>query len=336
MRTQDRLLDAHVGFVLRELTGDGFTELVRREIDWAVDRADDLTLDQVIDRSSVAAVAVKYATQVFLAGAIPDVAGEIASRLRTHPANDQRLDQVLPRPRVEALVAKLAEFGPMRRRVATLVAESPVVQVWLADYLRTIALWPVATNRRIAGRVPGVNRALALGERVGGRLAGGALTEADQRARELSENVAATLLQQWGQGLADGVDDDDFAEALLSVWDQVADRSIRELLDATDDADLIDLIVLVFETWMELRDGTYVPALIELGVDYVFDTYGAYPLSALLEEFGVTRADLVEEAVRFGPRALTALAASGDLEVFVRRQLARFYDSPEAEAALTG
>lgn len=334
MRTQDRLLDAHVSFVVRELTGESFATLVRGEIDWVLDRAEGIALDDVVDRAAVTAVALKYATRVDLAGAIPDLVGDIAQRFRAHPANERRLSEVLPRARAEAIAVKIAELQPLRRRIAALVAESPVVQTWLAGYLRSIALWPVATNRRLAGRVPGVNRALALGERVGGRVAASALTEADLRSRELAESAAATLLAQWGSGLADGISDDEFAEALLTVWDRVAERPVRELLDAGDDADLIDLVVLVFETWLELRDGDYVPALIRMGVDYVFDTYGSFPLRELLTEFGVSRDDLVEEALRFGPRALSALAANGDLEVLVRRQLARFYDSADAHAAL--
>ena len=68
---------------------------------------------------------------------------------------------------------------------------------------------------------------------------------------------------------------------------------------------------------------------------YVFDTYGSFPLQDLLAEFGLSRDDLAEEAVRFGPPALAALTETGELSAFVRRQLARFYDSPEAQAALS-
>ena len=151
--TQQRLLDAHVAFVVRELTGETFGALVRTEIDWALDRAEHLTLDEVVERSAVAAVAVKYATRVNLAGAIPELVGEITARLRAHPANAMRLDEIVPRARAEEFATKIAELQPLRRRIATVVAESPVVQSWLADYLRTIALWPVAANRRLAGRV---------------------------------------------------------------------------------------------------------------------------------------------------------------------------------------
>ena len=331
MSTQQRLLDAHVAFVVRELTGEMFGALVRSEVDWVLDRAEHRTLDEVVERAAVTAVAVKYATRTNLAGAIPEIVGEIAARLRAHPANAMRLADIVPRARAEAFATKIAELQPLRQRIAGLVAQSPVVQTWLADYLRSIALRPVAANRRLAGRVPGVNRALALGERV----AGGALGEADLRSRELAESAASTLLRQWSGGLADGISDDDFAEALLSLWDQLAARPVRDLLDTGDDADLIDFVVLVFETWLDLRAGAYVPAIIEMGVDYFFDTYGTSTLRELLAEFGVERDDLVEEALRFGPPALTALAASGDLEAFVRRQLARFYDSPDAQAALS-
>ena len=130
--------------------------------------------------------------------------------------------------------------------------------------------------------------------------------------------------------------DEDVEAAVLEIYDAASDRPIRELLAAVDDDDLVDAASIVYDGWLDVRDETYLAALIDTGVDYIFDTYGEMTLDALLLEFGIERADLVEEAMRFAPDAIAAMDDAGVLADTLRRQLARFYDSDEARAILAG
>jgi hypothetical protein len=312
------------------LRGEGFAVLVATEVDHALDRARLLTLDQVIDRAEVKAVAAKYVAGFTLPGAIPEIAGEIATRLRSHPANDAALGTVLPRRHVTEIVEKIAELRPVRELIAARLAASPSIQAWLAGFLRSLATDAVASNRRLVTRVPGVSSALSAGE----RLAAPALREADQLSREVTERAAVTLLRRWRDRVADSLRDDDVAAAILEVWDGVADRPVRDLLDELDDGDLVDLLVVGYDTWLEIRTSDYLRALIDTGVDYFFDTYGGFALTDLLAEFGLGREDLIEEALRFAPRVIDALDEAGLLADLVRRQLSGFYASPEARAIL--
>src|ERR1700761_2626273 len=68
-----RLLEAHVAFHVRELRGPAFAVLVEREIAAALADAGRLTLEQVVTRDRVKAVAGKYVARFDLPGAIPDV-----------------------------------------------------------------------------------------------------------------------------------------------------------------------------------------------------------------------------------------------------------------------
>ncbi len=111
---------------------------------------------------------------------------------------------------------------------------------------------------------------------------------------------------------------------------------MAELLAALDDDDLIDFASIVYDGWLDVRDHAYLLTLVETGVRYFFDTYGELTLAALLEEFGLSRDDLVEEALRFAPRAVDALAESGLLAEMLRRQFGRFYASPAAREILAG
>lgn len=327
-----RLLEAHVAFHVRELRGPGFAALVEHEIDAALAAAGRLTLDQVVTREHVKAVAAKYVARFDLPGAIPDVVGEIALRLRAHPANEVALGDVVPRRHVAAAANKIGELRAVREWLAVQITESPSVQAWLAGYLRALMAGAVDSNLRLAKKVPGVSLGLSLG----GKLAGGAVREADQRTREMAEQAAVAILQRSRENILTSMTDEDVEAAVLEVWDAASDRPVRELLDAIADDDLIDAASIVYDGWLDVRGADYLAALIDTGVDYIFDTYGAMTLDALLLEFGIERADLVEEALRFAPGAIAALDDAGVLAETLRRQLARFYESDDARAILAG
>ncbi len=326
-----RLLAAHTRFVVAELRGPGFGALVAAEVDNVLTRAAAVTLSEVVDRGSVKDVALKYVARFDLPAAIPEVVGEVGTRVRAHPANDTELGAVVDRRHIAAFAERVAAIRPVREWLAVQLTENPAIQAWLADYLHSLTTGAVETNLRLARKVPGVSLGLTLGNRI----AGGAVREAELRSREVAEQAAGALLQRWRTGLLTAMSDEDIAELLMSVWDDAAARPMQELLDAVDDDDLIDLLSIGYDGWLDLREHPYLAAMVRTAVDYVFDTYGDMPLDQLLAEFGITRDDLVEEAMRFGPSALEALDEAGLLEQIVRRQLARFYESPEALAVLS-
>ncbi len=334
----NQLLEAHVDFQIRQLRGAEFPALVRSEVAWALDRGQQLTLDDVVSREHVKAVVGKYVAAFRLPGSIPEVAGEIATRLRNHAANEATLGEVIPRRHVEGLVEKIAELRMARERVAAHLIDNTTLHAWLADFLLSVASSAVSTNRARAEKVPGVASMLSLGERVvGGTIGGvvgGAAHEVDQRAHEFAERAAAGLLHRWQDRLADSLTDAQFAAALLELWDGLAERPVHDLLDTVDDADLEDLLAIGYAGWLDIRTGAYLAALIDGGVDYFFDVYGVLTLPDLLEEFGLSQADLVEEALRFAPQAIAALDDAGLLAELLRRRFGDFYRSPEARALL--
>jgi len=333
MDLAERLLEAHVAHQVAELRGPGFPALVEAEIDHALARAAEITLDDVVDRVQVKAVAAKYVASFTLPGAIPELVGDLAARLRVHPANEATVAEVLPRRHVEALVGKVAELRAVREWLAAQIAASPAVQAGVADYLRSMATGAIETNRRIASRLPGVGTAWSMGEKLAN--VSGATREADQRSREIAEKAAVSLLQRWRDSMLDSVTDESVLTGLMEVWDGVSDRPMSAVVESLGEDDLIDLVVVAYEAWLELRVGDYLPSLIDTGVDYFFDTYGAFSLADLLAEFGLGRDDLVEEALRFAPPAIEALAERGILDDLVRRRLASFYSSPAAQAILS-
>lgn len=338
MELADRLLEAHVAYQVRQLRGEDFAVAVAAEVDQALRDSRLLTLDRVMHRDQVKAVAVKYVATFRLPGAIPEIAGEIATRLRAHPANDIALREVISRQRVEDLVVVVAEMRALRAQVLRGLADSYAVHAGVTGLVQGIAAGVVGSGRRLVGRVPLVGTGVSVAEKVGDRVIAGipsSIPEGiDQRGRELAERTARLLVGYLSDNADEAVDDAELREAVLEVWDAVSARPLKELMSLVSDEDLIDLFVGVYAAWLDVRGSAYITALVETGVDIFFDTYGAFPLDRLLDEFGLGREDLIEEALRFAPSVIEALAEEGLLEGLVRRRLEGFYASTEAHALL--
>lgn len=340
----ERLLEAHVAHEVATLTGEGFAELARAEVEHALGVAGDLPLERVVPRAAVAAVADKYVASFRLPGAIPSVAGDVARRVRRVLPADATLGDVVDRASVAEVVAVLAEMRTARERLLRGVATSASLQAGVADAVHGAARGAWVRARRTAERVPGAGLGLrvsarlgtAVTDRVAPGLASGLGAGIDQRGREAAEVAAGLALALLGSGAADAIGDEEVVALALELWDDLAARPLGEVVDAVSEEHLDALVAAVYGVWLDLRTSEELRALVAAGVEWFFDTYGATPLAALLEEFGLGVDDLVEEAVRFGPPALAALADAGVLTVLVRRRLEGFYRSPAATDALEG
>ncbi|MFT4262153.1 MAG: hypothetical protein QM572_02115 [Nocardioides sp.] len=332
-----RLLDAHVAYEVRRLRGDDFPELIRAEVDHLLGSAAMLTLGQVVHRDQVKAVARKYVATFRLPAAIPEIAGEVATLVRRHPANATPLGEVIARDRVVEIVDVLAEMRDLRTRVMRGIAQSTSLQLGVGEVARGIAADAVGSGRKLMRKVPGAGlagRATGIASGLVAPVVDPLATAVDQRSREATERATKALLGYVGDSAALSISDDELREAALELWDALAAQPISALWASVTDAELVDLLVALYDGWLDLRSADYVHAAVDVGVDVFFDTYADTTLTDLIAEFGLGPDDLVEEALRFAPPVLDVLAETGMLETLIRRQLEPFYSSPEAAALL--
>ena len=325
-----RLLDAQVAFLLADAEPDRIGPLLEAEISAGLDAAARLRLTDMVNREQVAAVARKYATTFTIPGSIPELANEIADRIYAHSAHDEhRLSEVIAARHVEAFVTKLLELPLVRDRLLT----SPLLTEVAAELLYRVATEAAAQNRDLAARIPGVSTLLGAGGSLLGRAAPDAAVEFETRMRELSAQTARLLLRRAGSH-TDQREDPWITETVLDLYRNGADRPMGAFREYVTQEDLEDLFVLGYDFWLTLRETEYLAELIDEGVAFFFDKYAEATLLDLLEEFNITRADLIEEAERFAPPILATLRANGMLEAFLRRRLAPFYASPAARELL--
>lgn len=329
--TAQRLLDAQVAFLAAELTDERFARLAAEEIDHALRAADSLTLAEVVEREQVQAVAAKYAVMVRIPGSIPEIIGEVAARLYGHAAHDRySIGELLPPEHAAALVIKLLDDEPLGRRLLERLMTGPIAASWLTWLLERLA----ADARERSARVPGVAPLLAGGRRALGRVSPGGTRQVDARLHELAEDVARRLLREVERVQDSASAGGPLAEAVLELYDELADRPVSAFRGVLSQDDLEDLLVIVYELWLDVRETGHVRAMIDEGVALVFDKYGDVSLRELLEDLGIGRDDLLEEALRFGPPALAVLRERGLVDAFFRRRLEPFFLAPDTLALL--
>ncbi|MBN9619752.1 MAG: hypothetical protein J0H43_08480 [Actinobacteria bacterium] len=326
----DRLLDAHVEFVLAELSGDRLAEAVARDVDDVLAIAGSLRLNQVSDVERVKDIGRRLVQQVLGSPLAADLAGSLADAIYDLPASDDvRLGDVVERDPVEALVTKVLAMQPLHDRAMNRLAESPLVSAVAAKFVGAIVNDFVAQNRQIAEKLPGAKSLLSFGTSAASKVVRNTplLGEAAERGTQLA-------IRRTNNAMREVIRDAPLKGAALELWDLHADEPIGELREYLSRADLREIVLLVHGIVVEARGTEYAGALVDECVEVFFERYGDRPVAELLPELGIGGDDIVADLRAVLPLLVEAARADGRLERFVRDRLAPFYASAAAQAVL--
>lgn len=330
----NRLLDAQVDYILTELSGDRLAEVLARDIDDLLGIAATTTVSDLADAEQIKATAYKILDQAGGSALIQPLVSDIADAIYQLTANDEHhLGEVIDRDQVHALVAKVISMRSLHEEVMTRLSESPVVATVASWFVTKLVSDVMQQNRELAERVPGVSSLLSVGERAANKMRGATSRHLDQFLGDMAGRGAQLALRRVNTAIRHTMQEAPLQDAAMEVWDLHADDKISGLKNYLTQDDLRELAEIVHELWLILRNTEYFQALIGAGIDVFFDSYGAFPVSSLLTELGLTRDDLVTEVQRYAPAVVGALKADGRLEGLIRARLEPFFHS-EAVLAL--
>ena len=322
-----RLLEAQVAYTKEQLLDPAnFAALVTDEVEHVLSDASELTLDDAVTRQMIKDTAHKYAVSMPVEGAIPELAGEIAARLYRHPVQERaRVTDIIDERRFDDIASSVAQLE-VSRRIVRRILDSPVTVDACVEVIAHALDTAVADGRAHADGA-------GLRSRIVGALArvvGPAVPAVEVGVEKLARSGATYVLH------AAGTDPDEaILAAAREIWRANADGTVGGFRDFVTPDDVEDFVVVVVEFWKSFRDTDYFRALLDEGIDHFFDKYGDVPLTDLLADLGIGRADLIEEGLRFGPPVLTRLDEHGVVDDALRRRLAPFFDSPHFRAAVS-
>ncbi|MBF6078428.1 hypothetical protein ACWEPH_32575 [Nocardia beijingensis] len=331
----ERLLDAQVAYLLAEVTGERFAEVVARDTEAVLGVADTLVFRDVVELEQAKQT---VRTVVELIGGSPvfaDMVGVFADSIYDHIAanNDYTLGEVVEREPVEALLEKIFGMHQAQERILDRLTESPLVATVASKFVDKLINDFVQANRERAEKIPGVSSLMSLGQSAANR----AKKAADGTfVGDLAGKGALFALKRTNNAIREMLRDAPVHAAAMEFWDLHADEPVSGLRDYLSQKDLNELVLLCYEIAVTTREKEYFGLLIDECVEVFFTKYGDYTLAAMLPELGLTGDDIVKEILRYGPAVIEGAKRDGVLAGLIRERLAPFYTSDEVLAILAG
>lgn len=330
----ERLLDAQVDFLLAEVTGERFTEVVARDVESVLGVAETILVRDVVAPEQAKQT---VATVVDLVGGSPvfaDMAGVFSDSIYTHIAeNDEyTLGEVVERQPVEALLEKILGMHQAQERILTRLTESPLVATVASKFVDKLIDDFMQANRQRAEKIPGVGSLVSLGQSAANRARKAAADNAF--LSDMADKGARFALERTNNAIREVLRDAPVHSAAMEFWDLHAGEPVNGLREYLTKQDLRDLVLLSYEIAVTTREKPYFGLLLDECVDVFLGKYGEFTLAALLPELGLTGDDLRTEILRYGPAVIEKAKEDGVLARLIRERLEPFFLSEPVLAIL--
>lgn len=329
------LLDAHVAFVIEQLGGKKLRPFVEELVDAALDEAGALPLEALVSRETVKAALRHYLVEFDLGERLPEVIRDLARALHDNPAHDRtRLGDLLSQARFEELLDQCLALRPMRRQVVEAVIGSPFYERMASDLLYNGIRDYLVRGAAVSSFIPGARSAMKLSRAVIGRATSGIEASLEEGIKKYLGSSVGRVSLKTAEPMLDGTHDPVLREAAVESWRHFGKTRLGELRASLSSGDMEGIYLTLLACWKDLRTTPFVRTAIDDGVERYFAKYGTQTVNSLLDDCGIARSRIADEAQRFAPQLVQALHKARRLEPLVRGVLEPFYRSGRVEAAL--
>ena len=325
------LLDAHVAWIISRLEGPAFAEEVGQRLDLLLADGRKLKFKDVAKNTQIHATVKKYAVDMELGGNMPTLVGDICRVLYDHPTlTNIKLEQLVPDRVLNEVIDKLMEMKELREVLVSEAVSNPVFSGLIAELLYGALRDYAAETTELAGRVPGAKSAMKLGMAMVSRSRPELAGAFEDRLKSFVHKQSAKSLKASEKFLLDVFQRDEFRDMVLDLWEENRGRTLGSYRNLVSRLDVEELFVMIYEYWKYLRHTDVFRDVVNAGIDTVFEKFGDYDLTTLLQDIGLTREMMLDDALRFAPPVIKVLKRKKLLAPLLRQQLAGFYESDEA------
>lgn len=330
----EALLDAHVAFVISDISGKRLQSYMEARLDRMLGFAERLRLNDVVTPDMIKTTARRYACEVELSVAVPELAAAVGRAAHAHPVHDvTRLGDLLPDRHLQAIIDKGLELREVRDAIVREVTENPLYADLVADVcLQTVKAHLSKQVHR--SDFPGARQFLKFSSGLLGASTSQLSIMIEDAARDFVSGTMRGLLHESESVLLDGLESGILRNAVLDVWQQLRERTTGSFRDMITALDIEEFFVILYEYWHGLRKTEFYGAFIDAGIEVFFEKYGESTLLGLLQEVGISRDMMMADAMRFAPHVIGVLKRKKMLETLVRAEVAPFYLSGQVETLL--
>lgn len=326
----ERLLDAHVDFILAEVTGDRFTEVVGRDVAAVLEVADSIVFRDVVGIDDAKRTLRVVVDRIGGSPAIGDSAGVFADAIYDNIARNANytLGDVVNREPVEALLEKIFGMHQAQERLLDRLTESPLVATVASKFVDRLIDDFMESNRQMASKIPGVGSLVSFGTSAAKSARKAAEKAADGTfIGEMAGKGALYALKRTNNAIREMLRDAPVHGAAMEFWDLHAGEPVSGLRDYLTQQDLRELVQIVHSIVVTTREKEYFGLLLDECVEVFFTKYGDHTLAGLLPELGLSEDDIRTEILRYGPAVVEAAKRNGVLAGLIRERIELFYTS---------
>lgn len=333
----ERLLDAQVDFVIAEVSGERFAEVVARDVDDLLALAARVSVRDAVDANAVKQAGRLLLERVGDSALVEDMTGALSDAMYDLAASDEfRLGDVVARESVSALLAKLLSMRQLQDRALDRMTESPLVAIVASKFVTKIVSDFLQQNRARAEKLPGMSSLLSLGTSAANKVRSPFDRHLDQLLGDAAGKSAQYALRRTNNAIRELIHDAPLQDAALELWDLHADEPIGELRAYLSRQDLREAVTIVRRLLAQARTSDYAGHVLDAAVDVFFERHGARDVASVLADLGLDGDTLREQALRFARPAIEAARADGSLDALIRARLEPFFASQSVRAILGG
>ncbi|MGX1807958.1 hypothetical protein ACWIGI_19750 [Nocardia sp. NPDC055321] len=335
----ERLLDLQVDFVVAEVTGDRFAEVIARDVEAVIGVADTIVFRDVVEVEQAKETVGKIVDLIGGSPVLGEMVGALAPALYDDIAanNDYTLGDVVDREPVEALLEKIFAMHQAQERILERLTESPLVATVASKFVDKLISDFMESNRQMANKIPGLGSLVSFGTSAAKSAAKAAekATGDGTFLGEMAGKGAQFALKRTNNAIREMLRDAPVHDAAMEFWDLHAGEPVSGLRDYLTQQDLKDLALIIYRIALTTREKEYFGVLLDQGVEVFFEKYGDHTLAAILPELGLSGDDIAGEILRYGPAVVDAAKRNGVLAKLVRERLEPFFLSDQVIGVLT-
>ncbi|HET7689221.1 MAG TPA: hypothetical protein VFK41_02500 [Nocardioidaceae bacterium] len=322
-----RLTDAAVAYVLDELTGTRLDEVIARDLDDVLAVAEHLPLTTLVDAGEVKRVARKLLATIPASTAASTLVEAGADVVYDGPADAFTASDLVAQDHVEQIVDEVLALAPLVERMLDELTESPLVASLASRFVGRIVNDVLSANKAVAEKIPGLGGLMSLGAGAAGKVMGATEKQFEQLLGDTAGKGAVFAMRRLNKIVVDTLKDPMLRDAVLQVWEQQSGREVGDISDIASPEDVRRVAALLQEIVIAGAPTEPVGSLVDALIDAFFTAYGEYPVTTLLDELDIDRADLLADLRSFIPPVVEAARADGRLEQLVRDRVEPFFAS---------
>ncbi|MCU1640040.1 MAG: hypothetical protein JWN03_315 [Nocardia sp.] len=334
----ERLLDLQVDFILAEVTGDRFAEVIGRDVEAVIGIADTIIFRDVVELDEAKQTVANIINLIGGSPVLQEMVGQLSLSLYDDIAanNDYTLGDVVEREPVEQLLEKIFGMHQAQERILERLTESPLIATVASKFVDKLISDFMESNRQMANKIPGVGSLVSLGTSAAkqARKAAEKATGDGTFLGEMAGKGAQFALKRTNNAIREMLRDAPVHDAAMEFWDLHAGEPVSGLREYLSQQDLQDLALIIYRIALTTREKEYFGILVDQGVEVFFEKYGDHTLAALLPELGLSGEDIGKEILRYGPAVVEAAKRNGVLAKLVRERLEPFFVSDQVIGVL--